>query len=118
MVIIRLVTVVSSIQSVRTVIQRGRVGTNRNLENILITQEERATLTHDEYTRISYKRINHVPYIYKILIDNPQRIEKKVIVRLWLGLSTNLTDPRSSQLSKHKSQCLIINIIVLLWIQR
>ena len=64
------------------------------LENILFTHMEPHQVNLDSETTIKYERINHLPYIYRIKINNPQGSRKKVIVRLWLGLATDKQDVR------------------------
>ena len=71
----------------RTLIRARDAGTRKHLENILITHNERANIVQDEATKISYDRLNHVPFRYQISIKNPKKVKKKIIVRLWLGLS-------------------------------
>ena len=72
--------------------------TKKDLENILVTQIKEETLVHstdeEDKSTITYKRLNHIPFNYQISIDNPQGSRKKVIVRLFLGLATDLTDTR------------------------
>ena len=65
------------------------MGTREHQENILITHNEKAEIVQDEDTKISYDRLNHVPFSYRISIKNPRKVKKKVIVRLWLGLSSD-----------------------------
>ena len=76
----------------RTLIQGKELGSSEELENILITHNEEAKIVQDDFTTISYGRMNHIPFSYEISIDNPKKIKKKVIVRLWLGLSSNDSD--------------------------
>ena len=73
----------------KTLIESREVGTRNSLENILITRNEKADIVQDEVTKISYDRLNHVPFSYEISINNPRKVKKKVIVRLWLGLSSD-----------------------------
>ena len=74
--------------------QGREVGTAKHQENILITHNEKAEIVQDEATKISYDRLNHVPFSYRISIKNPRKVKKKVIVRLWLGLSSDDKDMR------------------------
>ena len=78
----------------KTLIESREVGTRNSLENILITRNEKADIVQDEVTKISYDRLNHVPFSYEISINNPRKVKKKVIVRLWLGLSSDDKDMR------------------------
>ena len=73
----------------RTLIEGREVGTSQHQENILITHNERAEIVQDEVTKISYDRLNHIPFTYQISIENPRNVRKKVIVRLWLGFSSD-----------------------------
>ena len=81
-------------REVKTVIPRRRTGTERDLENILLTHTEQAKVVHDAHTTISYQRTNHVPFKYRLEISNPEKRRKKVMVRLWLGLASDLKDVR------------------------
>ena len=83
-----------SVTGVKTLIESGEVGTRNSLENILITHNEKAEIVQDEATKISYDRLNHVPFSYEISIINPRKVKKNVIVRLWLGLSSDDEDMR------------------------
>ena len=78
----------------RTLIRARQAGTRKHLKNILITHNEKADIVQDEATKISYDRLNHIPFSYQISIKNPRRVKKKVIVRLWLGLSSDDKDMR------------------------
>ena len=80
-----------SVSSVTTLISQDNVGF---LENILVTHTEAHSIYLDSETTIKYERINHLPYIYRIKINNPQGSRKRVIVRLWLGLATDKQDVR------------------------
>ena len=73
----------------RTLIEGREMGTSQHQENILITHNERADIVQDEVTKISYDRLNHIPFSYQISIENPRNVRKNVIVRLWLGLSSD-----------------------------
>ena len=78
----------------RTLIRARDAGTRKHLENILITHNEKADIVQDEATKINYDRLNHIPFTYQISIKNPRKVRKKVIVRLWLGLSSDDKDMR------------------------
>ena len=43
-------------------------------------------VTYDEETSINEVHMNHHPFVTTILISNPKRVQKKVILRTWLGL--------------------------------
>ena len=76
-----------------------------NKKNLLLTHWENTTLPHrvgsqyqsnacpcdfqDDYV-IEYKRINHYDFKFLLKMKNPNRVDKKVIVRLWL-VPTNRT---------------------------
>ena len=79
------------VKEFKTVIDRTDAGTNVHVENILITFNEIAKFTHSRGSQIRYRRMNHIPYKYEIFVENPSRIRKKVIVRIWLGLGKNFT---------------------------
>ena len=70
------------------------MGTNQDLENILVTRDNEATIYVDSNNPITYTRLEHIEYNYEITIDNSSKSKKKVIVRLWLGLSSDETDIR------------------------
>ena len=74
-----------SVVSVRTVIEKEDVDTEEDITNLLITHEEVATITHHTKTQIKYKRINHVPFKYLVILANPRGEARKVIVRIWLN---------------------------------
>ena len=78
-----------SVSSVSTFSSTGGVP-----ENILVTYRGAYQVPLDSETIIEYERINHMPYNYRIKINNPQGSKKKVIVRLWLGLATDKQDVR------------------------
>ena len=75
-----------AVKSIRTIIPKGSIKSRRHLKNTLITHEEEAHLKHSENSEIIYKRINHIPFEYKIVLRNPFSVKKKVIVRIWLGV--------------------------------
>ena len=87
-----------SVTKVRTVIPGDSIGTNQDLENTLVTLNNLATIyadtSYQDDTPITFKRLEHIDYNYEITIDNPSKSVRKVIVRLWLGLSSDVTDIR------------------------
>ena len=68
--------------------------TKADLFNVLVTQNEQATILHDAPTAITYQRLNHLPYSYHISLRTPGAVKKKVIVRLWLGLASDVSELR------------------------
>ena len=83
-----------SVTKVRTVIPEATAWTNPDLENILVTLYKNSEVSVDYRTSMKYTRLEHLDYNYEITIDNPSKSKKKVIVRLWLGLSSDVTDIR------------------------
>ena len=87
-----------SVTKLRTVIPGDSIGTNQDLENTLLTLNNLATIyadtSYQDDTPITFKRLEHIDYNYEIMIDNPRGTRKRVIVRLWLGLSSDVTDIR------------------------
>ena len=71
---------------IKTVMDKTILHTNENLENVLITYTEKKELKHSASSTISYNRINHKPFQYRITLSNPKKSLRKVIVRIWLGL--------------------------------
>ena len=69
------------------------IGVTKDLVNTLITFNEQNTVDAGA-TKITYSRLNHVPFTYQISIENHKKTQKKVIVRLWLGLSKESEDIR------------------------
>ena len=76
------------VSSIKTIIDEKSLKT----ENNLITHMEEVTIDHGHQTSISYRRLNHVPFKYQINIDNPNQSNKKVLVRIWLGV---ISDPET-----------------------
>ena len=74
-------------------IQGEDIGVTKDVENTLITFNEQNTVDAGA-TKITYSRLNHIPFTYEISIENHKKTQKKVIVRLWLGLSTESEDIR------------------------
>ena len=89
-----------AVKSIRTIIPKGSIKSRRHLKNTLITHEEEAHLKHSENSEIIYKRINHIPFEYKIVLRNPFSVKKKVIVRIWLGVVSD-ADRLLSQIASH-----------------
>ena len=58
-----------------------------SLDNILLTEMEDAELNYGNNTQIHYRRVNHHRFKYVIELENPERTNKKVIVRLFLGIN-------------------------------
>ena len=79
--------------NIETVMKKRTTGTERALINILTTHMEVSDVVHHNRVTgsasISYNRLNHLPFMYKIDINNPQQSTKKVIVRIWLGYLPN-----------------------------
>ena len=63
-----------------------------SLDNILLTEMEDAELNYGNNTQIHYRRVNHHHFKYEIELENPERANKKVIVRLFLGIEQNHID--------------------------
>ena len=85
-----------SVTKVTTLIPGKDVGTTKGLVNKLITFYEEETVDFGQNGKVTYPRLNHIDFSYQISIENPRKTHKKVIVRLWLGLSTDSEDPTSS----------------------
>ena len=60
--------------------------TEKHLENTLITFWENAKITYETNSNIYYKRMNHLRFKYQIYMKNVKQLEKKVFIRIWLGL--------------------------------
>ena len=75
-----------------------RISTESNGEvNRLGTKTERKTIVHDQEAKVTYNRMTHEDFEYKILIRNNRGYKarkKKIIVRLWLGLLKRKNDIR------------------------
>ena len=67
----------------------------KDLVNKLITFYEEETVDLGQNGKVTHPRLNHIGFSYQISIENPRKTQKKVIVRLWLGLSTDSEDPTS-----------------------
>ena len=68
----------------KTVLENPVLG---SLDNILLTNMEDKTLDYGHNTQIHYRRVNHHRFKYVIELENPERTNKKVIVRLFLGIN-------------------------------
>ena len=68
----------------KTVLENPVLG---SLDNILLTHMEDTTLDYGHNTQIHYRRVNHHRFKYVIELENPERTNKKVIVRLFLGIN-------------------------------
>ena len=65
-----------------------------NLENVLITFEETTDVRHHRQSRLRYERFNHIPFNYKIKVENPNQVTKKVIVRIFMAIALDNEDKR------------------------
>lgn len=77
------------VYKVETVIDKEHIGwlsDGEDVKNVLVTFNQVATISHHLNSDITYKRINHLPFSYRIAVSNPLKSTKKVIVRIWLGL--------------------------------
>ena len=96
---------------IKTVLPRHYASTAEDLENILITHNEKAHLVHSQTSEIKYRRINHLPFYYNISILNPKRLTKKVIIRIWLGIPNGVNDARYDfTLNKQQSKVNIFSL--------
>jgi len=75
-----------TVRSIKTIVLKHSINSKKNLMNTLLTHEEVAHIKHSESSEIIYKRINHIPFEYKLVLRNPLSVKKKVIVRIWLGV--------------------------------
>ena len=73
----------------KTVLENQVLGSQ---DNILLTRMEEAHLDYGHNTKIHYPRVNHHPFKYVIELENPEKTNKKVIVRLFLGIEQNHKD--------------------------
>lgn len=74
-----------SVGNVKTILDKNLIGTNEDIENVLINKWNDLAVKHHEENEIIYTRLNHIDYKYHILINNPQKKLKKIIVRIFLG---------------------------------
>ena len=82
------------IDEFKTILNKEESPTKTELENILITFEETTDIRHHRDSRIRFERMNHIPFTYKIKIQNPKLVSKKVIVRIFLALALDDSDIR------------------------
>ena len=75
------------VMEVKTIMEKAKLETSKDVENILVTFDEDAT---DNGNHHQYRRVNHHQYKYQIKLLNPQEISKKVIVRIFLALGNCL----------------------------
>ena len=80
--------------SVNTVMDKNTAVTKRDVENLLVTHWERKRLQHDAESSISYNRLNHLDFKYQIRIKNKNHHNRKVFIRVWLGVLEDQTDIR------------------------
>ena len=92
-----------------TVIHRNP-NNQHDVKNHLITHWEHADIKHDGQSTIHYKRINHLDFKYQIYIKNKNKAQQKVIVRLWLGISSDNNDIRLIILINSKLGYLLITV--------
>jgi len=59
---------------------------DNRIKDVLITHWENKRIDHHAGFPITYKRLTHEDFKYKIQLKNPRRETRKVYVRLWLGL--------------------------------
>merc|ERR1712142_698647 len=65
---------------VSTVLGRNILSTDKEIQNILITNWESVDLRHDRRSTIKQTRMSHQNFKYQIHIKNPRSVKKKVIV--------------------------------------
>ena len=71
--------------AVKTIMDKSQVQTENDVVNTLVTYEEE---TPSGAYKFKYNKINHKDFKYQIMMSNPQKISKKVIVRIWLALGS------------------------------
>merc|ERR1712155_86459 len=54
----------------KTVLENPVLG---SLDNILVTYMEDEDLNYGHNTQINYRRVNHHPFKYEIILENPER---------------------------------------------
>ena len=74
------------IVEVQTIVEKDIAETETELKNTLITFWENSKINYDHKSNIYYKRMNHLQFKYQIGIQNPKQLDKKVFIRIWLGL--------------------------------
>ena len=82
------------VSNLKTIVESTQIETDEDLENTLVTHFEEVDIKHSQSSSIKYNRINHIPFRYEILLRNPRKSTKKVIVRIWLGLVNSLSSRR------------------------
>ena len=81
------------VKDIHTILKKRTTGSKKTLKNILSTFKEESNVAHHKRddagmtgdASVLYTRLNHLPFEYKIVLKNPQRSTKKVIVRIWLA---------------------------------
>ena len=58
----------------------------KDTDNILYSRISKENVNYDEKTSINEVHIGHDPFVTKISISNPNKVVKKVILRIWFGL--------------------------------
>ena len=71
---------------------------DNRIKDVLITHWETHRIDHHAGFPITYKRLTHEDFQYKITLRNPRRERRKVCVRLWLGLLETENDIRFAKL--------------------
>ena len=64
------------------------------LTNQLVTHMEVKTLNVRENIKINYNRLNHLPFKSKIKMSNPQKLNTKIMVRVFLAALKVADDPK------------------------
>ena len=77
------------VKRLNTYLSKKVTGGKWSLFNILTTHMEDTTVEHHEGSSVSYNRLNHLPFNYKIVLENPNKSSRKVIVRIFLALMRN-----------------------------
>lgn len=81
------------VKDIFTIMKKKATGSKKNLKNILSTFKEESNVAHHRKddagmngdASVLYTRLNHLPFEYKIVLKNPLKSKKKVIVRIWLA---------------------------------
>ena len=60
-------------------------------DNNLVTYLEDVTIQMAERSSITYRRLNHKDFSFHVKLSNPQSEQRKVIVRLFLGMKKDVT---------------------------
>ena len=69
-----------------TIMDKSHIETEKDVQNTLVTYEEKEPVGTQ---KLKYNKIGHHDYKYQIMMSNPQRSTKKVIVRIWLALGSS-----------------------------